>query len=97
MKVYLILLLFGEVGGTWGPIPNDMNWCVNHAAEFVDITNDNYGAGLEPMRYDGRDVPIDQFTMGCVELNDSERPELGSTFDVTRLTQPSTAFGKTPS
>lgn len=95
MKIFIVLLLFGEVGGTWGPIPASMDWCVNHSAEFIEIINNGYESGNPPLMYDGREVPLSEMTIGCVELKD--RPDLGSEFDEKLLTQPSATFGKTSS
>lgn len=77
-KLYLIIVHFGLVGGTVGPLPYDMAECRSRAAEMADKIA---AAWADPetaakLRADDPRSAPDTMTFECREL--SVRPENGS-------------------
>lgn len=74
MSLYLILATFGVIGGTWGPLPYDMNECLARRDEMLtDIRTgmeQNPGAEL-----DGKPLTFSDVVVECREA--AVRPELG--------------------
>ncbi|MET3924589.1 hypothetical protein [Devosia sp. 2618] len=77
MKLWLLLVAFGDIGATWGPLPYDMAACHSRAAEM--IAEIHAGMAANPhVRLDGAVIMPADINAYCVEAED--RPELGSAF-----------------
>lgn len=69
MKLWLLLLITGNVGATWGPLPYDLAECRERAAEILD----GIDAKLE-VTLDGRVIGRKDLRMYCVLA--SHRPKM---------------------
>lgn len=70
VKLYMLLVVAGEIGGTFGPLPYDMAECLLRAEErAVEVSVAAKEKGL----------PDPGFTWRCVER--AERPQLGDKFE----------------
>lgn len=79
MKLWLVLYAGQQIGGTWGPLPYDMDECLSRAAERQQSVTDTIEKGVDP---DGEKIPADVIekfkTWRIVCEYHDERPELGS-------------------
>jgi hypothetical protein len=77
MKLWLLLVAFGQVGGTWGPLPYDMDQCQRHASDMIAEIHEGMAAKPDVLLAGKAVTPADINTY-CIEAD--ERPELGSRF-----------------
>lgn len=77
MDLWLVLVVFGNVGGSWGPLPYDMAECQSRSADMIaDI---RAGMAEHPdVLLKGRTPTPADISAHCIEADD--RPVLGSAF-----------------
>lgn len=74
MKLWLLLLTAGHIGGAAGPLPYDMVECRSRAAEMAQELEVKGAAAVRAGRLD--EAP--DFTFVCVSRE--RRPDLGESF-----------------
>jgi hypothetical protein len=77
MDLWLLLVAFGNIGGTWGPLPYGMDECQSRAADMIAEIHSSMEAKPH-VRLDGAVITPADINAYCVEAE--ERPELGSAF-----------------
>jgi hypothetical protein len=77
MKLWLLLVAFGQVGGTWGPLPCDMKECQRQASEMIAEIDEGMAAKPDVLLA-GKAISLAYINTYCIEAD--ERPELGSRF-----------------
>ncbi|MFD1330234.1 hypothetical protein [Mycoplana ramosa] len=77
MKLWLILYVGQQIGGTWGPLPYGLNECERRAAEGNAISEQARGRPelIGKMKRNGISAPLQDWKFVC-EFR-SERPALG--------------------
>lgn len=78
MKLWLVLYAAGQVGGTWGPLPYDMNRCIEVREErradlqkWIDTKTSDKGEAIPEKMLDN----LKTWRFECERHND--RPGLG--------------------
>ncbi len=77
MKLWMLIVIFGQVTGTVGPLPYDMDECWSR----IDDMRLNMAADQSEGRtaiIDGRMATPDDITLTCARIDN--RPELGVAF-----------------
>lgn len=82
MKLFLVLLALGEVGGVWGPVPYEAAECRRRAVEIIAAVHRGYdreGIGPELERFPGTKARRNDWRAHCVYA--AQAPELGVKFN----------------
>lgn len=79
LRVWLVVLLFGKVGASIGPLPDD-EACLRRMAELSSAFDQRFEAdavaGARKPRQDGRDIERSDFTLECRRSQDPPAREI---------------------
>jgi hypothetical protein len=76
MKLWLIIMLWGEIGAFAGPVPNnDMVLCVQEADKMLAQIEEGMDAAGGSIFLNGLRLTMDDVVISCQVR--SERPEIG--------------------
>lgn len=64
MKIWFVLVIFGEVAATWGPLPYDMAECLNRIQE-KEAELDDIFRNRNEFQVDGRHLSRKDMMVRC--------------------------------
>lgn len=86
LKLFLVLVVQGHVGGTWGPLPYDMAECMARAHMMKDQITVGYDAAIEAGKAaELHGVLPEEMVPVCVML--PEAPKLGTPYGLAAGTE----------